>query len=83
MKLIIWSIDNCVSCARAEMLCKTKKIEYEVFKVGDKPGCACTLSEFKAIYPDQKTFPLITYKNEFIGGYEALVSYLTSKRGTV
>jgi glutaredoxin len=75
MSYIIYSKDNCVFCTKAkELLSRQGKdfIEYKLDKDFDRD----TLLE---LFPQARTFPVITLDKEYLGGYNELCKSLNVK----
>lgn len=66
--IVIYSKDQCVFCDKAKTLLKIKAKEFVEYKLG-KDFDRDTLLE---MFPDARTFPVITIDKEFIGGYNEL-----------
>lgn len=68
MKIIIYSKDDCPYCDNARSLLKRLGKEFIEYKL-DKDFSRSLLKE---IFPDAKTFPVITLNGSYIGGYTEL-----------
>lgn len=68
MKIIIYSKDDCSYCNKARSLLKRLGKEFIEYKL-DKDF---TRSQIKELFPDAKTFPVITLDKNYIGGYTEL-----------
>lgn len=66
--IVVYSKDNCVFCDKARALLKLKAKEFVEYKLG-KDFDRDTLLE---MFPDARTFPVITLDKQFIGGYTDL-----------
>ena len=70
--ITVYSKDACVFCDKAIALLKLKAKEHVVYKLG-KDFDRDTLLE---MFPDARSFPVITLDKEFIGGYNELEKLL-------
>jgi len=70
--IVVYSKDNCPACEKTVTLLKNKSKEYVVYKLG-KDFERDTLLE---MFPDAKSFPVITIDKKFIGSYNELVNLL-------
>lgn len=68
MKIIMYSKDECVFCERAKELLKSQGKEFIEYKL-DKDFTKTTLKE---VFPNAKTFPVITVNGIYIGGFSEL-----------
>jgi glutaredoxin len=68
MKIIIYSKNDCPYCDNARELLKRLGKEFIEYKL-DKDFSRPLLKE---IFPDAKTFPVITLDKNYIGGYTEL-----------
>ena len=75
MSIIIYSKDNCAFCDKAKNLLKMKAIEFIEYKL-DKDFNRDTLLE---LFPEARTFPVITLNKEYIGGFNELEKLLNTK----
>jgi len=71
--IVVYSKDNCVFCDKAITLLKLKAKEHVVYKLG-KDFDRDTILE---IFPQARTFPIITIDKAFIGGYNELERLLS------
>lgn len=71
-KVILYSKDGCPYCDKAKELVKRMSIEYIVYRL-DKDFTRDTI---KAIFPQAKTYPVITVDGLWIGGYTELASLI-------
>ncbi len=69
----VYSKDECVFCDKARTLLKLKAKEFVEYKLG-KDFDRDTLLE---MFPDARTFPVITLDKTFIGGYTELEKLFT------
>ena len=72
MSIIIYSKDDCIFCDKAIALLKVKAKEHIVYKLG-KDFDRDTILE---MFPDARSFPIITLDKQFIGGYNELEKLL-------
>ena len=72
MKVMIYSKDNCPYCDKAKNLLKMKAIDFVEHKL-DKDFDRDTLLK---LFPNAKTFPVITVDKNYIGGYNELYDLL-------
>lgn len=70
--ITVYSKDQCVFCDKAINLLKLKAKEHNVYKLG-KDFDRDTILE---MFPDARTFPIITIDKKFIGGYNELEKLL-------
>jgi len=75
MDVILYSKDNCAFCDKAKNLLKMKAIEFIEYKL-DKDFNRDTLLE---LFPQARTFPVITLNKEYIGGFNELEKLLNTK----
>ena len=75
MEIILYSKDNCAFCDKAKNLLKMKAIEFIEYKL-DKDFNRDTLLE---LFPQARTFPVITLNKEYIGGFNELEKLLNTK----
>jgi len=68
MKIIVYSKDECVFCDRARELLKSQGKEFIEYKL-DRDFTRTTLKE---VFPNAKTFPVITVNGVYIGGFSEL-----------
>ena len=68
MAIVMYSKDDCIFCEKARSLLKVKAKEFVEYKLG-KDFDRDTLLE---MFPDARTFPVITLDKQFIGGYNEL-----------
>lgn len=68
MKIIIYSKDECTYCDQARELLRSQGKEYIEYKL-DKDFTRPTLKE---VFPNAKTFPVITINGIYIGGFSEL-----------
>lgn len=66
--IVIYSKDQCVFCDKAKTFLKLKAKDFVEYKLG-KDFDRDTLLE---MFPDARTFPVITIDKKFIGGYNEL-----------
>ena len=70
--IVIYSKDQCVFCDKARTLLKLRAKEFVEYKLG-KDFDRDTILE---MFPDARTFPIITLDKKFIGGYNDLEKLL-------
>ena len=70
--IVIYSKDQCVFCDKARTLLKLKAKEFIEYKLGKDFDRDTILGMF----PDARTFPIITLDKKFIGGYNDLEKML-------
>ena len=68
MKIVVYSKDDCSFCNRARDLLTSKQLEFREYKLGKD----FTREALKGIFPNAKTYPVITIDNIYIGGYNEL-----------
>lgn len=68
MSIVIYSKDECSFCDRARSLLRSLGKEYIEYKLEKD----FTRETIKAVFPQAKTFPVITIDNSYIGGYTEL-----------
>ena len=71
--IVVYSKDNCVFCDKAITLLKLKAKEHVVYKLG-KDFDRDTILE---LFPQARTFPIITIDKAFVGGYNELERLLS------
>lgn len=72
----VYSKSNCSSCVSAKQLLEQKGLEYEVLMFGKDYD----LGDMLKICPSNKTFPLITLNDEYIGGLNSLQQILNGDK---
>ena len=72
MKIVMYTKEDCSYCVKAKELLKSQGKEY-IEQTLEKDF---TRPALKAIFPNAKTFPVITIDNIYIGGYEELYELL-------
>jgi glutaredoxin len=70
--ITVYSKDDCVYCDKAVALLKVKAKDHIVYKLG-KDFDRDTLLE---MFPNARSFPVVTVDREFIGGYNELEKLL-------
>ena len=68
MKIIMYSKDECSFCEKSRELLRKLGKEFIEYKL-DKDFTRTTLKE---VFPNAKTFPVITVNGVYIGGYTEL-----------
>ena len=78
-KLTIFGLSYCGYTAKAKNYARDNKIPYKFYEIDNEyKNIFSLLSTTKSINPDldintnHQTFPIIFYKNKFIGGYDEL-----------
>ncbi len=74
MSFVMYSKDQCVFCDKARNLLKKEGKEFIEYKL-DKDFNRETLLE---LFPQARSFPVITLDKEFIGGYNELYDLLVT-----
>jgi glutaredoxin len=74
--ITVYSKDACSYCDKAITLLKLKAKEHVVYKLG-KDFDRDTILE---MFPNARTFPIITLDKEFIGGYNELEKLLNGEK---
>lgn len=69
---VVYSKDQCIYCDKAVTLLKLKSKEFIQYKLG-KDFDRDTILE---MFPNARTFPIITLDKRFIGGYNELEKLL-------
>lgn len=69
---VVYSKDQCIFCDKAVILLKLKGKEFIQYKLG-KDFDRDTILE---MFPDARSFPIITLDKRFIGGYNELEKLL-------
>lgn len=72
----VYSKSNCSSCVSAKQLLEQKGLEYKVLMFGKDYD----LGDMLKICPSNKTFPLITLNDEYIGGLNSLQQLLNGDK---
>ena len=75
MSYIIYSKDNCIFCDKAKDLLKRQAKEFIEYKL-DKDFDRDTLLD---LFPQARSFPVITLDKEYLGGYNELCKSLNVK----
>lgn len=68
MKIVIYSKDDCIFCERARDLLHSQGREF----IEQKLDKDFTRPLLKEIFPNAKTFPVITINGVYIGGFSEL-----------
>lgn len=76
MQVVMYSKDQCVYCDKARNLMKVKAVDHIEYKLG-KDFDRDTILE---MFPDARTFPIITVDKTFIGGYNELDKLLSKEK---
>ena len=73
--LTIYGKDGCSSCDDAVKLCELNKIKHVYVSLGKD----YTIQDFYGIAPrSHKSFPMISFNGEFVGGLKELKEYISS-----
>ena len=72
MNVVLYSKDDCAFCDKAKNLLKIKAIEFIEYKLGKDFDRETILDMF----PNARTFPIITLDKKHIGGYNELYDLL-------
>lgn len=75
--ITVYGRDNCSWCEKTVELLETTKMPYRYHKL----GIDLTLNEFKEMFPDAKTVPVIIVNGLRVGGYTDLVGYIEETSG--
>ena len=70
---VVYSKDQCIYCDKAVTLLKLKSKEFIQYKLG-KDFDRDTILE---MFPEARSFPIITLDKRFIGGYNELEKLLS------
>ena len=74
---VVYSKPSCPSCVKAKSLLDKLKIEYTVREVGTDITREQLLEEFEVNgMPQPRSVPQVILNGKYIGGYEALASYV-------
>ena len=73
MKVTIYTKDNCAFCDRAKVLLEMYKQEYTELKLDTN----FNREELLELFPEARSFPVVTLDGEYIGGYNELARKLT------
>ena len=74
--IVVYSKDQCIFCDKAINLLKVNAKEHIVYKLG-KDFDRDTILE---MFPNARSFPIITLDKEFIGGYNELEKLLKEEK---
>lgn len=72
---ILYGLSDCSFCLKAKELLNDMAIIYEYYEIKQENKTKF-LDEMSESTNNQRTFPLIFHRNEFIGGYTELEDYL-------
>lgn len=78
MNVLIYTKKPCQYCDKAKNLMKTKSISYTEIEL----GIDMFKEDFMALFPEQRTVPLIIIDEEKIGGYEQFKQWINSTSTT-
>lgn len=74
---VVYSKPSCPSCVKAKALLDNLNIEYTVREVGTDLTREQLLEEFEVNgMPQPRSVPQVILNGKYIGGYEALASYV-------
>jgi glutaredoxin 3 len=74
MNALVYSKENCPYCVKAKALLVQKNISFMEVKIGDD----MLREDFIAMFPEQRTVPLIFVNGVKIGGHYELVEYFNT-----
>jgi glutaredoxin len=74
MNALVYSKENCPYCVKAKALLVQKNISFMEVKIGDD----MLREDFIAMFPEQRTVPLIFVNGVKIGGHNELVEYFNT-----
>ena len=74
--IVVYSKDPCEYCNKARTLLKLKAKEFVEYKLGKD----FDRETIKSMFPEAKTFPIITVDKAFIGGYNELEKLLSEEK---
>ena len=74
--IVVYSKDQCIFCDKAINLLKVNAKEHIVYKLG-KDFDRDTILE---MFPNARSFPIITLDKQFIGGYNELEKLLKEEK---
>ena len=72
MNIQLYTKSNCASCVKAKALLNIRDVAYSETVIGE----GILREDFMALFPEQKTVPLIIIDGVKVGGYEQLRDYL-------
>jgi glutaredoxin 3 len=75
MKAVVWSKPTCPYCVMAKNLLESKGYEVDYRAV----GFGWNTEQLLEAVPNARTVPQIFLDNEYIGGYDNLVTYFKAK----
>lgn len=78
MSTLVYSKPNCPYCVKAKSLLASKGIAYEEVVIGKD----MITEDFRSIFPEQKTVPLIIMNGVKYGGYDKLTEYFNGNTST-
>lgn len=76
MSAIVYTKDNCPYCVKAKALLTIKQVPFTEVKL----GVDMQREDFIALFPEQKTVPLIIMDGVKYGGFDRLTEHFDSKR---
>ena len=71
----IYSKPSCGYCLQARDLLTMEQLPFDYLTLGTH----YSLQEFRELFPDARTFPMIVKDGEVIGGFNNLVEYLNQQ----
>lgn len=78
--ITIFGKDDCVWCDRAQEVCRQYNLDFTYKSLDDRFDGQTHTDELKAVYPEAKTVPVIFWANNYIGGYNELVTEIENTR---
>ena len=73
--LVIYSKDNCQQCDSAKLLCQMKDVEFETKQL----GVDFSKEDLLEIAPRARSFPVVFYYGNLLGGLVELKEVLATK----
>lgn len=84
MKLTIYGKEMCEWCDKAKEICHQYGFEFDYYAIDDRFEGEANFASLKQRALDEnlsiKTVPAIWHMNNFIGGYNELMSYIENTR---
>lgn len=74
MRFEVYSKDNCTYCTYAERILRETNQDYVIYKLGDD----YTIDEFRAKFPEHRTFPAVMMNGKLIGGSDQIMQYINT-----
>ena len=75
MNALIYTKDNCTFCVQAKHLMASNNVSFKEVKIGSD----MVVEDFKSLFPDQRTVPLVFVDGQRIGGFAELKEYFDNK----